>query len=112
MGKRAFQFGGEKYLIVGFSHYRRETMKLSRDELKAKMLAEFELAVDRLLDWNEQTPTPTLTEIEDAVLKMRKRNGGASSQCHHRQSRRGPGGSDRGLPNVWASDAAQGVSPE
>ncbi len=50
-------------------------MKLSRDELKAKMMAEFELAVDRLLDWNDQTRAPTLTEIEDAVLKMRKQMG-------------------------------------
>ena len=50
-------------------------MKLSRDELKAKMLAEFEWAVDRLLDWNDQAPAPTLTEIEEAVLKMRKQMG-------------------------------------
>jgi hypothetical protein len=50
-------------------------MKLSRAELKAKLMAEIEMKVDELLDWNEQNQKPTLTQIEEAVLKMRKQVG-------------------------------------
>lgn len=50
-------------------------MKLSRAELKAKLMAEIEMKVDELLDWNDQNQKPTLTQIEDAVLKMRKQVG-------------------------------------
>ncbi len=50
-------------------------MKMSRDELKAKLQAEAETAIDGLLGWNDRHGTPTLTEIEDAVLKMRKQIG-------------------------------------
>lgn len=50
-------------------------MKLSRAELKAKLMAELEMKVDELLDWNDQNQKPTLTQIEDAVLKMRKQVG-------------------------------------
>ena len=48
-------------------------MKLSRAELKAKLLAEAEQAIDQLLGWNDGNQAPTLSELEDAVLKMRKR---------------------------------------
>ncbi len=48
-------------------------MKLSRDELRARLLAEAERAIDQLLVWNDANNAPTLSQIEDAVLKMRKR---------------------------------------
>jgi hypothetical protein len=47
-------------------------MKRSRAELKAEMMAQAELMVDELLDWNDQTCQPTLTQIEDVILKLRK----------------------------------------
>ena len=48
-------------------------MKHSRAELKAELMAEAELMIDELVDWTEQTSEPTLTQIEDVILKLRKR---------------------------------------
>jgi hypothetical protein len=39
---------------------------------RGSIFAEAEQAIDDLLDWTDQTPRPTLTQIENAVLKMRR----------------------------------------
>ena len=38
-------------------------------------------SIDALLDWTDQTPRPNLTQIENAVLKMRKRLGEQAAQA-------------------------------
>ena len=50
-------------------------MRRSSEELKAELMAEAEAAIDELLGWQEDTAAPTLTQIEEVVLKLRKRLG-------------------------------------
>ena len=50
-------------------------MKRSREELRAEMLVEAEAVIDELLNWHESSGAPTLDEIEDVILKLRKRLG-------------------------------------
>jgi uncharacterized protein with PIN domain len=50
-------------------------MKKSREQLKAEYMAEAEEMYDELMAWDEENQEPDLTQIEDMVLKLRKRFG-------------------------------------
>ena len=47
----------------------------SREEMKAELLAEAETLIDQAFDWDDETEAPTLGEIEQVVLRLRKRFG-------------------------------------
>ncbi|MCL5995157.1 MAG: hypothetical protein M1546_03775 [Chloroflexi bacterium] len=48
-------------------------MAKTKAELKAALMAELEQEIDRLLEWESQTPIVTLTDIETRVLAQRLR---------------------------------------
>jgi uncharacterized protein with PIN domain len=48
-------------------------MRRPRAELKADLTQVADEVIDELLDWTEETAAPTLTQIEDIVLKLRQR---------------------------------------
>lgn len=47
-------------------------MKSAREARKARLMERLESAVEELLDWEERTDRPNLTQIEGIVLKLRK----------------------------------------
>lgn len=50
-------------------------------EAKTEMKARAEAAMEQFWNWVEETPTPTLTQIEDAVLKFRQQIGQAMAEA-------------------------------
>ncbi len=47
-------------------------MKRTREQLKAELMTQAEQAIEQLIGWSDETPQPTLAQIEDIVLKLRK----------------------------------------
>ena len=47
-------------------------MSSTRESRKARLMGEFEAKVDELLDWEEETDKPNLSQIEEKVLELRK----------------------------------------
>ena len=66
-------------------------MKKSQDQLKVEFIAEAEELFDELMEWEEQTDKPNLTQIEDIILELRKRLGERmAQQMIMRQEKRQP----------------------
>ena len=55
-------------------------MKWKREQKKRELMAKAEVLIDELLDWDENVPAPTLTQIEEEVLRFRKRLGQQAAQ--------------------------------
>jgi hypothetical protein len=55
-------------------------VRASRAELREKLLAEAAAKIDEILEWTENRPKPTLTEIEEIVLKVRQEFGQVLAQ--------------------------------
>jgi formamidopyrimidine-DNA glycosylase len=55
--------------------------KLSPQEAKAAMQGKTAEALEEFWKWVEETPAPTLTQIEDAVLQFRQQIGQAMAQA-------------------------------
>jgi len=54
--------------------------KLTRAEKKAALMSRVEALVEQMLDWEEATPQPNLTQIEDQALNLRQRFGQALTE--------------------------------
>jgi uncharacterized protein with PIN domain len=50
-------------------------MKCTDEQKREELLAEAEEVIDELLEWGKDVPAPTFAELEEAVLKLRKRLG-------------------------------------
>lgn len=50
-------------------------MKKSRKQLKVEFIAEAEELFDELMDWDQKTHKPDLTQIEEIILELRERLG-------------------------------------
>jgi hypothetical protein len=48
-------------------------MKRTREQIKAELLRQYAEELDHILVWNEETKRPTLSQIEEQVLAVRKR---------------------------------------
>lgn len=48
-------------------------MKAEEKKIKKELMTQAEIMIDELLEWDEKNNAPTMTEIEDIVLELRKR---------------------------------------
>ena len=66
-------------------------MRKSQEKLKAEFMAEAEVLFDELMNWEEENKEPDLTQIEEIILKLRKRFGEQIAQAViQRQEKRQP----------------------
>lgn len=66
-------------------------MKKTQTELKTEYMTEAEARFDELMAWDESTPEPDLTQIEEVVLQLRQRLGEQLAQAAlERQEKRQP----------------------
>ena len=66
-------------------------MKRSQEKLKAEFMEEAEALFDELMVWEGENKEPDLTQIEEIVLKLRKRFGEQLAQAViQRQEKRQP----------------------
>jgi uncharacterized protein with PIN domain len=66
-------------------------MKKSQEKLKAEFMEEAEALFDELMNWEGENQEPDLTQIEEIVLKLRKRFGEQLAQAViQRQEKRQP----------------------
>ena len=47
-------------------------MKRNREQMKADLMAQAEQAIEQLIGWSDDTQQPTLAQIEEVVLKIRR----------------------------------------
>lgn len=50
-------------------------VRATREQLRQQLEGKAKEAIEEMLDWSEQTPAPTLTQVEDKVLEVRQRLG-------------------------------------
>ncbi len=48
-------------------------MKAEEKKIKKELMTEAAIMIDELLEWDKKNNAPTMTEIEDIVLELRKR---------------------------------------
>jgi len=66
-------------------------MKKNREKLEAEFLAEAKELFDELMAWEDETPEPDLTQIEEIILKLRERFGEQMAQkISEQQEKRQP----------------------
>jgi hypothetical protein len=73
MGVFLFWGNGEK--IGGKKPKRRKAMKRSQQEKKELLNRKAAELIEQLLEWEDGNPRPTLTQIEDEILHLRKELG-------------------------------------
>jgi uncharacterized protein with PIN domain len=50
-------------------------MRRTREQIRAQLRAEAEAAIEKVLAWQDETPTPNMRQIEDQILQVREQFG-------------------------------------